>query len=139
MKLNEISTDRALDILCDLTVPITTIAEDKELMKAMLERTTVDNEISKDERKVLGLMQVAKNAKVLVPKLLKEHRQEVYEILSIVNEKDIEEIRSQSPIMTISQIKELLQDEELTSFFSSQVNSKVKQSSTSMSSTEVAE
>jgi len=138
MRLKDISTDRALDILCDLTAPVTTIAEDKELIETMLARTTVDDKISKDERKVLGLMQVAKNAKVLVPKLLKEHRSKIYEILSIINEKSTEEIRSQSPIMTINQVKDLLQDEELTSFFTSQVNSKEKQSSTSTSSEGIA-
>lgn len=119
MKLNEIDTDKALDVLCDLTVPLTKIAEDKELIKAVYKRTLIDEKTSQEEKKILGTVQVAKNLKVIVPKLLKAHRQEVYEVLSIVNEKDINEIKKQSLVETVKQIKELVKDEELTSFFQS--------------------
>jgi len=132
MRLRDINNDKAMDILCDLTVPLATIGEDKELIKAMLKRITVGDKTSEEEKKALGFMQTVKNCKVLIPKLLKEHRSEVYEILSIINEKDIEEIRKQNPIMTINQIKELFQDEELISFFSSQVKSEKEPSSISV-------
>jgi len=135
MKLNEISTDKALDILCNLALPITTIAEDKELIKAIYKRTIVTKETSQEDKKVLGTMQVAKNCKTLIPGLFKTHRNEVYEILSIINEKDVEEIKKQNAVETFNQLKELLQDKELTSFFSSQLNLKKKQSSISTSST----
>jgi len=119
MKLNEISTDKALDILCELTLPLTKIAEDKELIKAVYKRTIVDEKTSKEDKKIIGTIQVAKNLKTIVPKIFKAHRSEMYEILSIVNEEEIEVIKKQNVIETIKQIKELVKDEELTSFFQS--------------------
>lgn len=139
MKLKEMSTDKTLDVLCDLVQPVSEIMEDKKLVEAFFKKATVDEKAKGSERKAIGLMQVAKNFKVFVPSLLKKHRNSVYEILSIVNEKPIDEIKKQSPIETINQIKELAQDEDLISFFSSQDNVVEKQSSTSTSSEEAAE
>lgn len=139
MKLSEISSNKMMDVLCDLVVPIATIAEDRQILEAFFERVTVDEGMSYKERKVLGIMQVAQNFKIIIPGLLRNHRNDVYEILSIINEKEIEEIKNQSPIETVKQVKELLEDEEFTSFFSSQLNSNQKQSSTSTSSEEVVE
>jgi len=122
MKLNEISTDKSLDILCELSIPLTTIAEDKELIKAIYEKTKVTEKTSQEDKKILGTIQVAKNLKIIVPKLLKSYRNEVYEILSIINEKDIEEIKKQNIAITIKQFKDMLQDEELKGFFTSTLN-----------------
>lgn len=122
MKLNEISTDKSLDILCELSVPLTTIAEDKELIKTIYQRTKVTEETSEEDKKILGTVQVAKNLKTIIPKLLKSYRQEIYEILSILNEKDVKEIKKQNIALTIKQFKDLLQDEELNGFFTSLLN-----------------
>lgn len=122
MRLNEISTDKALDLLCELTLPLTTIATDKELIEAIYKRTVVAKETTQSEKNIIGTMQVAKNLKVIIPKLLKTHKNEVYEVLAIINEKDVEEIKKQSLIETIKEVKELLQDEELKSFFTSMLS-----------------
>jgi len=122
MKLNEISTDKSLDILCELSIPLTTIAQDKELVKAIYRRTKVTEKTSEEDKKVLGTIQVAKNLKIIIPKLLNSYRNEVYEIISIINEKNIEEIKKQNIAITIKQIKDIIQDEELISFFTSILN-----------------
>jgi len=118
MKFKEMSTDQALNVMCELVEPLTTIGSDKQLISAYYERTIVDKETTQKERSILGTIQVVKNCKTLIPKLLKDYRTEVYQVLSIINERPIEEIRNQPVITTMSQIKGLMEDSEFVDFSS---------------------
>lgn len=54
----------------------------------------------------------------VVPMILKSYRAEMYDILAIVFDKDVEEIKEQNLGKTINEIKELLSDEDFKGFFS---------------------
>lgn len=123
MKLSELSTDRALDVLCELTPAIANIVEDK-MVAAALERAMPENNSNfpdKEESQsnfAFGL-KIFEEIGKLAPVLLKNHRSDVYTILSVLNEKPVPEIAAQPIRNTIRQVREVFQDEDLLSFFRS--------------------
>lgn len=56
-------------------------------------------------------------AMALIMVLLKNYKNEVFDILSIICDKTVDEIKAQSIGATINSIKVLLQDEDFKSFF----------------------
>lgn len=57
----------------------------------------------------------------MAPILLREHRPDVYGILSAMNETSANKIATQKLTDTIKQVREVFQDDELLSFFKSSV------------------
>ncbi len=116
MKLSELNTDRALDVLCELTPCIYNITSDKEIVDSVSRVINVDRK----ETNVYGqYLLLAERVVEILPLLLKNHRADVYGILSVLNEKPAAEIAAQPVRDTIRQVKEAFQDEELLSFFRS--------------------
>lgn len=116
MKLSELNTDRALDVLCELTPCIHNITSDKEIVDSISRAIKVDLK----KTNAYGQYLLLSNRVVeILPLLLKNHRADVYGILSVLNEKPAAEIAAQPVRDTIRQVKETFQDEELLSFFRS--------------------
>lgn len=115
MKLSELSTDLALDVLCELTPYISNIASDDAVVGAVGKIVDTDKDINLYGK---GLMLVERIGDI-VPVLLKTHRPDVYGILSVMNERPVAEIAAQKITDTIRQVRELFQDPELLSFFRS--------------------
>lgn len=114
MKLSQLNTDQAANVLCELTPYISNILGDKNLLDTLKEK------IGKENKSIAELYAYgARKISMIIPILLKEHRSDVFEILSVLNEKNAEEIEKQSILKTIEQIKELLQDKDLINFFKS--------------------
>ena len=115
MKLSELSTDKALDVLCELTPYIKNITDDE----------AATSSIGKvlDDGQGLNLygrfMLLAGWVGDFIPVLLRTHRADVYGILSVMNERPVEEIASQKLIDTMAQVRELFRDEDFVSFFKS--------------------
>ena len=102
-------TDIAIDKLCDITPFVADICE------GMKEDEEFKNFILKyknDKKDNLTLILR------ILPLLLKKFKNEIFSILAIINEKTIEEIKSQSLGTTISQIKTNVKDEDFRGFFS---------------------
>lgn len=134
MKLSELSTDRALDVLCELTPYASSIMEDEQILSALdgfmgksvstkLENgSTEENEDNDGEKSVsasaVGIRMFGGMVKN-IPLLLKTHRSDVYGILSVVNNRPVAEIVAQNLMDTMRQVRELFQDPELLSFFKS--------------------
>lgn len=129
MKLSELNTDRALDVLCELTPYASSIMEDEQILSALdgfMNRNTDEkkktNESGTDEN---DASMVGKGIKMFgglvknIPLLLKTHRCDVYGILSVMNERPVAEIAAQPIRNTIQQTRELFRDPELLSFFKS--------------------
>lgn len=115
MKLSELSTDRALDALCELTPYVSNICTDEDFVGTIGEQINVD-----DKANVYGLLMVfARKIGEIVPTLLKTHRADVYGILSVLNEKSVNEIAKQPLADTIRQVREAFEDTGLLSFFKS--------------------
>ena len=114
MKLSELSTDRAVDVLCELTPYIANITGDKALL---------DELEKKFDRKGKSAAEMytfaAHKYAALVPILLKEHREDVFGLLAVLNETEPEKIADQNIISTMMQMRSVLKDKELLAFFKS--------------------
>lgn len=111
--LSQMTTDETADVLCIAAPCIQHMAEDKGLCKE-LSRT-----LPKDEHSQMGVYRfwVARIA-VLVPIILKGHREDLYGILSAFNGLTEEECGKQPLMQTLQQVKELCDDKEFVDFFS---------------------
>jgi hypothetical protein len=115
MKLSQLSTDRAMDVLCEIATPVTNIMTDEALIKEL--KSAVDFEKANTMAEKTALI-TGKITKIL-PLILKKRKADIFSILASLNEKTIEEIGSQNVIKTMSQIKDIAKDKELLDFFKS--------------------
>lgn len=114
MKLSKLTTDEALDVLCEITPYVSNIVSDETLME------TLNKTIKKDGMTRAGVLVAgAEKLSRLVPIVMKEHRNDVYGILAAVNGLDVEEIAKQNIIKTSMQIRDVCADKEMLDFFRS--------------------
>lgn len=113
MKLSELSTDKALDALCELTPYIDNIANDAEVVSTIGKVVKPDTELNRYGSSMLVMGRLSE----FIPLLLKNHRDDLYGILSILNEKSKQEIAAQTVKETVGQLREAFQDEDLITFF----------------------
>lgn len=114
MKISTLTTEQALDTLCVLTPYIANITGDKALTDT-LGKKLGKSKMSAAEVYTYGAQKIT----ALVPILLKDHREDVFGILSVLNGTTPEEIAKQNVLITINQIKEAVQDKDLVDFFKS--------------------
>lgn len=116
MKLSELSTDQALDVMCELTPYIDNIVNDPDTVNT-IGKVVVhkDGKINRYGVFALAMGRITEFA----PLLLKNHRQDLYSILSVMNDRPVDEIAGQKFVETMWQIRELFQDEEFFSFLKS--------------------
>lgn len=115
MKLSKLSTDEALDALCELTPYINNIVTDDVLLDELKAKVTATGNETKAEIMAMGAEKINK----LVPIVLKGHKKDVYGILAVLNDTDADAIGKQNVIKTISQIRDLIKDKEFLDFFKS--------------------
>lgn len=118
MKISEFSTDKALDVFCELVPYIDRILVDEELVAEIKRKVKLPEGSSRADFLNIGMEKVNK----IVPILLKKRRADIYGIVAVLNGKTIEEIGKQSFIATASQIKEIFKDRDLIDFFKSCVD-----------------
>ena len=114
MKLSELTTERAADVLCELIPYIANITGDKTLLDELGKKFNTKGK-SAAELYVFG----AKKYATLVPILLKDHREDVFGILSVLQETGREEIARQNILSTMKQVRDMFKDKELLAFFRS--------------------
>lgn len=115
MKISELSTDNAADVICRLTPHISAIVSDEDLMTEL--NKTIDR---KDiQNKAQYLIIAAGKITALIPILLDKRKNDVFGILAAINGKSVDEIKAQNIIVTLEQIKEAVQDKDLIDFFKS--------------------
>ena len=115
MRLSELTTDESLDALCLLTPYINNIIIDQSLAEEL--RRKIDPKQTKTKAEVM--LEGARKINAVVPIILKNHRADVYGILSVVNKKPLELIGKQNFLVTAAQIRELVKDKALVDFFKS--------------------
>ena len=114
MKLSELTTERAADVLCELTPYIANITGDKSLLDELA------NKFDSKGKSVAELYTFAAHKyATLAPILLKEHRNDVFGVLAVLNERSADEIAKQKVMETMKQVRDLFQDKELLDFFKS--------------------
>lgn len=120
MKLSELSTDQAADVLCELAPSLSEIIGDDEVISAFSAAMPKKEKEKKAEQDFFAAgMRFAGGISSVSSILIKKHRGGVYRILSVLSEKSVEEIAGQPVGETVKQIKNALQDADLLSFFKS--------------------
>lgn len=114
MKLLELTTERAADVLCELTPYIANITGDKALVDELGEKFN-----SKGKSVAELYTFAAHKYATLAPILLKAHRSDVFGVLAVLNERSADEIAKQKVMETMKQVRDLFQDKELLDFFKS--------------------
>lgn len=115
MKLSDLSTDRALDVLCELAPHIGNITDDGEVVETIGKVVTPDKPLNQYGNYAMFAGRIIES----VPLLLKKHRSDVYGILSVMNERTVAEIAAQKLTETMRQVRELFEDKEFAAFFKS--------------------
>lgn len=115
MKLSKFSTDRAADILCEISVYTLNILADEEFRGSLKKLTDDEKPQTVGERYAIGVQRIGQ----WIPLLLKKHRDDVFAILATVNGVTVDVIREQNVLATMRQIRELAEDKDLTDFFKS--------------------
>ena len=112
--LSDFGTDEAMDVTLEITQPIANLIEDETFVEE-LRKTMPKGETTYIEIKRFGLAKIVK----LLNIALKQHRQDVYAILSPFNGLTVEEIGKQKFLITCKQVADLLNDKEFVDFFKS--------------------
>ena len=83
MKLSELSTDRAADVLCEISVFLLNITSDEGVIASLKLNTKEAKTVA--EKYAMAANRVSQ----WVPMLLKTHREDVFGILAVLNEKNV--------------------------------------------------
>lgn len=119
MKISELTTERAADVLCEVSIYALNILSDKELLASLrMQLEGTDGDRTKAEMIAIASEKIAE----LVPLLLKKHKDDVFGIIAAVNGLTLEQVRQQKIIKTMTAIKEMAQDKDLIDFFKSCVS-----------------
>ena len=115
MKLSQMTTDKATDVLCEIAPYAMNIMTDEDLMNELKSAVDFNNAETMVEKMALIVGKFSK----IIPILLKKRKSDILGILGALNDKSIEEISKQNIIKTMSQIKDISKDKELLDFFKS--------------------
>ena len=115
MKISEISTERAMDVLCELTPYVTNIVTDEDLVGELKKAIDFKDANTMAEKMALTAGKITK----IIPILLKNRKSDVFGIVGVLNGKTIDEIAKQNIIVTMKQIRDIAKDKELLDFFKS--------------------
>ena len=115
MRLSELSTDKAADVLCEISVYALNILTDNELRESLKAQIDAEKPATVGEQYAIGAQKIGQ----WVPLILKKHRDDAFGILAAVNGATVEAIRKQNIVKTMCQIRELVKDKDLIDFFKS--------------------
>lgn len=115
MKLSQLSTEKAADILCEVGIYAVNIVTDEELMGEITKKLSAEDKPTKEQIISFATDKLSK----LLPLILKKHKGDIFGIIAAVNEKTIDDVAKQNIVCTMSEIREIIQDKELVDFFKS--------------------
>ena len=115
MRLSELSTERATDVLCELTPYVANIVSDEELLEELKKAVDRKDIVNKAQWLTVGAEKITK----ILPIPLKKRKEDVFGILAVMNEKSIEQIAKQNILVTLKQAKTAFKDKERIDFFKS--------------------
>lgn len=109
MKISQMTTDQAADVLVKIAEPASNIMHDEETI-ALIERLA-----NGDDNPIRFL---ADNIVPITSAALKTHREDTYAVVGALCDKSVEEVASQKITQTIRDIKDSV-DGDLVDFFAS--------------------
>lgn len=110
MKLSEMNGEELSVCLCKIAEPLERIGFDKKTTETFQEIA----DLSKSGMN--NIQQTSMMIGKFVPLLLGDHREDTFAILAAINNKTVEEIRSQKGMQTIKELKNALADPDLMDF-----------------------
>lgn len=114
-KLSELSTEECCEVLCEIAQPVQNIVDDEALMKTIGKGMETSK---KKELTFVGTVMAAFSRIVsALPVLLKEHRNDIYAIVSSIGGMSMDEVAAQNILTTMQQVREILTDKQLIDFF----------------------
>lgn len=122
MKISELNTERAADILCEISVFALNIFSDEEITAAFRKKAESSGASTNAEMIAVGVEKIGQ----LAPLLLKKHREDVFGILAVLNDTSAEKIAKQNILKTMMQIREIAKDKDLIDFFRSSAQEETK-------------
>lgn len=114
-KISELTTDNAVDVICEIMPYVDDILTEEELMNEIKAKINLSEGATKFEFFAVLIEKISK----IAPILLKKKRDSVYGILAAFNEKTVEEIGKQNFIITLRQITTLVKDKRVMELFTS--------------------
>lgn len=126
-KLSEYQLEEGRLIICKILTPISNIANDSKMTNKISnfytikqveevvdgQRAIINKRMPKDDTSVIGVISS------ILPFILDIHSEDMYAILSALKNTDIENIKQQNLLETISELKELFKDKDLMALFQS--------------------
>lgn len=113
MRLSDLTTDRAAEVLCEIAPCIASITGDKALLDTL--RDAIPRGATAAEICATGARKVSE----IIPVLLRDHRNDLFTLLAVLNETSAESIAVQNVLVTIKQCRDLFADKDLLAFFKS--------------------
>ena len=114
MRLSELSTDAAASVLVSITPAISNILKDPNF------RENIGKKVDLADRSVLGIYAAGLDKiNEIIPFLLKDHKDDVYEVIAVLNQITASDVADQNILVTMTQIREIVKDKELVDFFKS--------------------
>ena len=115
MKFTELSTEKAMDAMCEAAIYIGNIVMDTELA-ATLKNCAINEKLNTSAEKLAWFTEKLSS---LLPIVLKKHKADVIGIVAAVNGMTAAAVAKQSMIVTMNQVKDMVNDKELVDFFKS--------------------
>ena len=114
MKLSELSTDAAASVLVSITPAISNILKDPNLQENIARKADLK------DKSIIGIYAAGVDKiNEIIPFLLKDHKDDIYEVIAVLNETTASEVAGQNILVTMTQIREIVRDKELVDFFKS--------------------
>ena len=111
MKISQMTTGQATDVLCKITPPMTRLLADERAIPMIQNVLDAGKSDKAMEAITAVLMKV-------VPYLLKDHKEDIFEIIGGLNGKTAAQIDKQNVLKTMQMVKDSV-DQELIDFFKS--------------------
>ena len=115
MRISEMTTDQAMDTLCEITPHISDIITDEKLVSEIKKKMKKEESTTKADIIRFAVEKVSG----LVPMIFKKRRDSVYAIVAAINQTDIDTVRHQNIIKTMIEIREIAKDDDLVAFVKS--------------------
>lgn len=115
MRIADLTTEQGFDTLCEIVPHLGAIITDDELLGELKRKTGITDTSTKAEIWAAALDKIT----ALMPIILKKHRAEVYGVIAAINGKTADEINKQSFLVTAGELRDIINDADLRSFFAS--------------------
>lgn len=126
MKLADMQNNKLMDIFGDLCYEIAELCEDKEIEK-MLSNVYKREDFEKGTISAMMVnVKTFGNYTKILGYIMKEKRNCLFTILALVNQEDLEVVKTWNPVVTMQKTKELFGDKDFLALLPSQLQTKIE-------------